>query len=550
MIAESDATFIRHSPCDNCGSRDNNAVYSDGHEHCFGCGAHKAGDGSQTQYTTRRKALGLIGGEPKALLARKITEETCKHFSYHKATYKGAAVQVANYYDTDGNVVAQKLRKADKSFSWLGDPSKALPFGAHAFPKSGKMIVVTEGEIDALSMSQVQGNKWPVVSIGCGAGPQVRKYLGQHREYLLGFDKIVLMFDNDEPGREAVKAAASIIGSKAHIAELPLKDANEMLVAGRTEELVTAMWRAKQYRPEGIVDMADLKEAVKAPPVFGLSFPWKRLTELTYGIPERAVITIGGAGGGGKTDVLTQIMQHLTTVHHEPIGVFSLEQHIVETATRLAGKYAGRTFHVPNSGWTDDDKDAAWSALMGGGKVFLYDSFGVNEWDAVREKIEYLRHTFGVRYFFIDNLTALAAAKEDEKTGIERIMSEMGSMVQRLDVTLFVVSHLATPEGKPHEEGGRVMGKHFKGSRSIIFWSYLMLGLERNQQAEDPIERATTTVRVLKERKTGRGVGETTTLFYDRETGLLHERDLDIPELPSSGGDEFRDSGEAATSDF
>jgi len=30
--------FVRHSSCPSCGSKDNLAVYSDGHGHCFGCG--------------------------------------------------------------------------------------------------------------------------------------------------------------------------------------------------------------------------------------------------------------------------------------------------------------------------------------------------------------------------------------------------------------------------------------------------------------------------------------------------------------------------------
>ena len=30
--------FMYHAPCSECQSKDNVAVYSDGHGHCFGCG--------------------------------------------------------------------------------------------------------------------------------------------------------------------------------------------------------------------------------------------------------------------------------------------------------------------------------------------------------------------------------------------------------------------------------------------------------------------------------------------------------------------------------
>jgi twinkle protein len=364
-----------------------------------------------------------------------------------------------------------------------------------------------------------------VVSIGCGAGGQIKKYIAQHREYFNGFEKVILMFDMDEPGRAAAQEAARIIGSRAHIAVLPegIKDANEALVEGRTEDLITAMWRAEQYKPDGLVDMATLEEAVKTPPVVGLSFPWESLTKLLYGIRLNCIYMLGAGTGVGKTDFYTEIAKHLVVEHGESIGMFYLEQPNVETARRLAGKAASKTFHVPDSGWTPDDVHAAWQQLQQGGRVFLYDSFGVAEWTSIKDKIEYLHHAEGVKYFFVDHLTALAAQHENEREELEGIMSDMGGLVQKLPITIFCVSHLATPEGKPHEEGGRVFIRHFKGSRSIGFWSTDMFALERNQQAEDPTERCTTTVRVLKERLTGRGVGECFYLRYDRETGRLHE---------------------------
>lgn len=522
---ETDSTFVRHIPCEACGSRDNNSLYSDGHTFCFGCGAHTQGDGTTTNSGRSRVPLELIRGETQALPARKINERTCEHFGYAIGEYKGQPVQIAPYYNAAGQLVAQKIRFKDKTFKVLGEFGDAMPFGAQCWPRTGKRIVVTEGEIDALSMSQVQGNKWPVVSIGCGAGGQIKKYIAQHREYFCGFETVVLMFDMDEAGQAAAQEAARIIGSRAHIATLPqgYKDANAMLVAGKTEELVNAMWKAEQYRPDGIVDMAALEEAVKTPPVVGLSFPWEPLTTLLYGIRLNCIYMLGAGTGVGKTDFYTEIIAHLVTKHKKSVGTFYLEQPNAETARRIAGKVASKTFHVPDSGWTPEDVHTAWQELQRGGRVFLYDAFGVAEWESIKDKIEYLYHAEGVQYFFLDHLTALAAQHENEREVLEAIMSDMGGLVQKLPITIFAVSHLATPEGKPHEEGGRVYIRHFKGSRAIGFWSTDMFALERNQQAEDVIERCTTTVRILKERLTGRGVGETFHLFYDRETGRLRE---------------------------
>lgn len=529
-------------PCEACGSSDAKAEFSDGHSYCFSCGSYTGCKGDRKPKHDERPTLGLISGEVRGLRARKITDETCKHFNYRVGQYKGQTVQIAPYYDRDGKLIAQKLRTADKKFIWLGDQKHALPFGSQCWQRTGKMVVVCEGEIDALTMSQVQGNKYPVVSIGCGAGPQIRKYFGRNKEYFTGFDKIILMFDQDEPGQEAARAAATVLGAKTHIAVLPLKDANEMLKANRVEELINAMWKAKQYRPEGILDMADLKEAVMRRPQWGLSWPFESLTKHTFGIRTGEIITIGAGTGIGKTDFMTQTMKHLVVEHGEPIGIFALEQQPTETATRLAGKFASKTFHIPDGSWKEEELERAWTELVQPGKVFLYDSFGQNDWEAVQEKIEYLHHAHGVRFFFLDHLTALAAWQDDERKELEVILSEQGSLVKRLDICIIQVSHLATPDGRPHEEGGRVMIRHFKGSRAIGFWSHFMFGLERDQQSEDERVRSTTTFRILKDRYTGRGTGQVFYFGYDQETGLLYE--TDAPDAAAQHG--FKDEEDEA----
>ena len=135
-----------------------------------------------------------------------------------------------------------------------------------------------------------------------------------------------------------------------------------------------------------------------------------------------------------------------------------------------------------------------------------------------------MHHADGIEIFYIDHLTALATGQgTDERVELERITAAIAMLAKRLNVIITMVSHLATPEGKPHEEGGRVTIRHFKGSRAIGFWCHFMFGLERNQQAEDLVERQTTTFRILKDRYTGQSTGMTIPLNYNHETGKLFQ---------------------------
>lgn len=524
----SESYLVGKEPCPKCGSRDNLARYSDGHAHCFGmgCDYYERGDGEEGERQPRKQRVeGLIQGDVRPLMARKITEETARKFGYQVGEHKGKTVQIAPYRDSSGEVVAQKLRFADKSFTVTGESKKIgdLLFGSHLW-SSGKMIVITEGEIDAMSVSQAQGNKWPVVSVPNGA-QGAKKSIQKNLEYLAGFDSVILMFDMDDAGRAAVEECAPLFPpGKCKVASLSMKDANELLKAGREEEIVRAIWQAKAYRPDGIVSLEDIKEKALQPPEMGLPWFLDRLTTATYGRRYGELYCLGAGTGVGKTDFLTQQIEYDLNTLHQTVGVFFLEQSPVETVQRIAGKYAGKMFHIPDSGATAEELSAAIGVLEANGKLFLYDSWGAADWGVIRNKIRYLNHAEGVRIFYIDHLTALAAMEEDERVALEEIMAEMAGLTKELDIVIHLVSHLSTPEGgKSHEEGGRVMLRHFKGSRAIGFWSHFAFGIERDQQDEEHRNRST--FRVLKDRYTGRATGLIIPLAYDPETGRLAEAD-------------------------
>jgi twinkle protein len=89
--------------------------------------------------------------------------------------------------------------------------------------------------------------------------------------------------------------------------------------------------------------------------------------------------------------------------------------------------------------------------------------------------------------------------------------------------SLFVLSHLKRPEGRGHEEGAATSLAQLRGSASIAQLSDIVLGAERNGQADDLIERNTTHVRVLKNRFSGI-TGPACSLLYSKETGRMIEQ--------------------------
>lgn len=523
-MAESESEFIAKEPCPKCGSRDNLARYTDGHGFCFGCRHYEPADGAAVSGDREERTPSnddFYQGEATALGKRGITEETCRRFSYWLGQDRnGKPAQIANYR-RDGRIVGQKIRKAGKKFSFVGDSKKCGLFGQHLWQPT-RRLVITEGEIDALTVAQVLGLKWPVVSVPNGA-QGAAKAIARELDWVEKFDEVVIMFDQDEPGEAAAQEVAALLSpGKARIASLPMKDPNEMLVAGKGEQIVTCIYEAQTKRPDGIVTLKDLRERALAPLVMGLPWPWPELTEYTKGRRYGEVYGLGAGTGIGKSDVFDEIIVHTANELGEKCGVFKLEQPPAESAKRLAGKLAGKRFHVPDAGWTQAELVTAYDHLETLDTIVLYDHFGTTDWDVISGKMRHMVHAEGVKHIFLDHLTAFAAEADDEKKMLELVMAGLAKIAQELNICLYFISHLTTPEKGSHEEGARVTIRQFKGSRAIGFWSHFMFGLERDQQSECLTTRTTTTLRVLKDRYTGQATGKCLYLGYDENTGRLY----------------------------
>ena len=155
-------------------------------------------------------------------------------------------------------------------------------------------------------------------------------------------------------------------------------------------------------------------------------------------------------------------------------------------------------------------------------------------------RMEYMATSLGVKVIVLDHITAAATAmlgeddQNNERILIDNIMKACRSLCVRTGVHIDIISQLRKSD-KAYEEGSRITLQDLRGSGSLASVPNTVIGLERARQAGDPKEANTTTVRVLKNRLTGRA-GVATGLYYDANTSRLSEVD------PNFGGDvaEFR----------
>lgn len=522
--------FIKHGECPTCGSSDANALYDDGHTHCFACNTTKTEESVEYFNAIResvRQPVMSFSEPPTTVLPindRGITRATCEKFGVTQQEGK----HYYPYTDEGGNKVAYKVRSVvDKKFSITGDFTKARLFGQNLFHSGGKYITLVEGELDALACYQMTGSQWPVVSIRNGANAALKDCKAQY-EWLNSFDNIVICFDADEPGRKAAKEVAELFGPKAKIVKhlTGYKDACDYLAVGAGKEFVNEWWKAEPFVPDGIINAASLWDEVSTPEKPAEAFyPWKSLNKLLYGIRPAELITITAGSGLGKSQFLREILYNLLQTTDWKIGAMFLEESRRKTARSIMSVHANKMLHLPDTYVTDTELKEAFDKTLGTGRLFLFDHFGSLETKNVISRIRHMVKALDCRVVFLDHISIVVSGQDtgDERKVIDNFMTELRTLVQELEITLFCVSHLRRPQGNAgHEDGQAVSLSQLRGSGAIAQLSDAVITLERNSMAEDEEERHTTKIAVAKNRFNGM-TGPAGHLLFKLDTGRMVE---------------------------
>ena len=515
-------TTLTHQPCPDCASSDALSVNSDGSTKCYSCGVFTSNSTQSRQPPRQVTGTSFLKGNAQDVPARKLTKAICQKYGYHISEMNGVPCHVANYRSLDGDLIAQKLRFQDKRFQCRGKPT--VFFGQHLWPNGGKKLVITEGEVDCLSVAIVNGEgKWPVVSLPTGA-QSAKSIFKTQFDWLNSFDEVILMFDEDEQGRKASEEVCHILeAGKTKIARLPMKDPNELLLAGRGAEIVSAMWDARPWKPDDIIDGADLYERLTTPKDFtAVDYPFAGLNKLTHGLRKGEIVTFCAGSGIGKSHVCKVIAHDILMHTDHKIGYIALEESLERTANSIIGLEMGKLLHLDPDFKPTPDYEAAFKATVGSGKCFLYDHWGSLDGDNLLGHIRYMQKVLDVDYVVLDHLSIIVSGQGDgdERRLIDNTMTKLRGLVEETNLGIILVSHLKRPEGKGHEDGATTSLAQLRGSAAIAQLSDMCIGLERNQQ--DAEDKNKTVLRVLKNRFSGQ-TGVACALNYDPDTGAMTE---------------------------
>lgn len=553
-------------PFDDCGSSDAMAVYvqADGNEDgtCYSCGRYSktpygaiehpkpATTGMTRQsYTSTQAGTNSASSSDWAAITleeglthpvrrlgdRGIDRATAEHFGVRvgvSSTDGETPIYTLFPRHRDDDQVGWKKTTADKKISSTGGTEVDL-FGMSLCKEGGKRIWITEGEFDALAVYQaltVDSNiSWSpdVVSLPDGC-KSTAKSIARSLDKLNKFDEVVLVFDNDPAGKEAVKVACKMLAGKVSVVSLPMKDANEMLLAGRTVDLKwQCLSHAKKYQPDGILNAKDLYGRYKDnTETFSYPYPshMQKLNEMTYGVRAGSIVIITSGSGMGKTQLMRELFYHFLQTTDVKIAGMFLEEDVGDTLSGLIALDVNKRITLPDVKISEEDEAAAFERLFGAGRISLYDFFGGMDDDSLMSKLKYFAVT-GHKFIFLDHFSIIVseyAAEGGERERIDTLMSKLAKFVKEFGIVLFMVVHLRKTDGKKSfEEGGRPSLDDLRGSGTLKQYTWDVLGLSRNQQHPDSAAANTTEVSVLKCRFTGR-TGQADFLAFDQVTGRMN----------------------------
>lgn len=421
--------------------------------------------------------LGYLTGErklsPDALAAYRIGEQ-------------GRMIVLPSL--VNGDLIAVKYLGVDRSpegkkITHVEAGCEPVLFGWQAIDPNAREVVITEGEIDAMTA-------WdyglPAMSVPFGGGRGAKQqWIESEFERLLRFETIYLALDMDHEGESAAEEIANRLGRhRCRRVILPRKDLNECRKADiPADDIRRCFDQARTLDPEELRRAGDFTDDVIRlfwPPAGdepGYRMPFNKIrNQLTFRPGELTIWT--GPTGAGKS----QLLSHGCVAWGEQgarVCIASLEmapRQMLKRMVKQAGNTDRPTEHFIRDimAWLD-----SWA--------WVFAVVGKSLVSRVLEVFEYARARYGCDVFVVDSLMRLGIGSEDYE-GQEKAVFELVTWAVEKGTHVHLVAH-ARKAGVQGHEVPEI--EDIKGASEIGANAFNIVSVWRNRKLEDEIKQTT-----------------------------------------------------------
>jgi twinkle protein len=384
---------------------------------------------------------------------RKISEEVLKQYRVGESN-DGKCVVFPSFC-ADGRLNSLKFRDiTEKGRVWVlprGAPK--MLFGIQAIHEEQTELFISEGEIDAMSLSEYGfsavsvpfGAKWP----GADGNDPNTEWIKHDFEWMEKFTEVFLCLDGDEPGQKATAALVPRVGrTRCRILDYPegKKDINECLVGGVDhDEFLKLVLSARNLDPAELLKPRDLSEDIwlefypdpNDKSKTGDPTPWPAIH---FRFSPGELTVWHGYNGHGKTILLNHVMLRFAQNGRKSC-VASLEFPAAKTFKNLMRQALGQG--------KPKDKVEFQEALEWMDEYFwVYAHVGETTVDNALEIFEYVAKKYGVNHFVLDSLMMLTDIGGEEYDDQKAVVLRLKEFARDFNVHVHLVAHSKKPDSK------------------------------------------------------------------------------------------------------
>lgn len=394
----------------------------------------------------------------KYLQGRGISEETVKRYEITVQSEK-PNILVFLFKDPKGETLFIKYRKTDfdkkkdKNKEWCEANGKPILYGMYQCDVKNKTLIITEGQIDSLSVVEAGYQNAVSVPNGCNGFT----WFPYCYDWLQNFDTIIV-FGDYEKGHMTLlddlkRRCRQEIRHVRYEDYKECKDANEILKKYGKEQIRVCIENAEA---EPIPHMRDLSEVEVINPydIRKVKTGIRKLDELLKGgLPSGSITLITGKAGEGKSVLASQMMLFAVD---QGCKVFAYSGELPDWAFKsIAILQAGGKHCYPYQtkdgyeGYTVSDANRQLIDNWFKGKIQLYDDRileGQEETVLLTKLIEEAIQKYGVDFVLIDNLmTALDLEDTGESNKYDRqsaFVKRLARIARTYNVVMILVAHM------------------------------------------------------------------------------------------------------------
>lgn len=371
--------------------------------------------------------------------------------------------------------------------------------------------------------------------------PSASKQIARRYEYLDTFDNIIIGMDNDEVGREAAKAIAKVLPEdKVKIVLWSGKDPNQMLQDGKQKQFVRDFYNAKPYVEDGIKSSATMLDAVlselNTSRLTLPSYMHKLQSNMGGGILDGTVLNVIADTSVGKSSHVNNMVYHWLFNADSPVTIVSLEATEGQWGTDML------SLHLKvNLRWMSDNERLAFLSkpeiIEKANELFFRENgeprfYIIDEREGKIERVEKQLNRaykqYGSRIMVIDVLTDILRGTDSDKQESHMLFQKL---FVKKGVRLINVLHTRKPPKSKDGKAVPISEYDALGSSSFVQSAAINILLERDKEAESPLEKNTTYVRMPKCR--GGVTGQSGEWYFDFNTRQCYDRDDYMNGLPN-----------------